>query len=66
LSRFFLKWSIPSITDDEETFFPTSYLEGFMGQLITSNKLCVACMFEMIQAMKIKKPLVLLHFSRKV
>jgi len=46
LSRFFLKWSVPSIINDEDKFFPMSFLEGFMGQLITQNKFCATCMLE--------------------
>ncbi len=26
--------------NDEDKFFPTIFLEGFMGQLVTWNKLC--------------------------
>jgi len=44
------------MTDDEDKFFLASFLEGFMGQLVIWNKWCVACMFEMIQAIKIQKP----------
>jgi hypothetical protein len=44
------------MTDDEDKFFLASFLEGFMGQLITLNKLCVACKLEMIQTIKIQKP----------
>jgi hypothetical protein len=44
------------MTDDEDKFFPTSFLEGFMGQFVTWNKLCAIGMFEMIQAIKIQKP----------
>jgi hypothetical protein len=43
------------MTDDEDKFFPTSFLEGFMGQLVIWNKLCAMCMLEMIQAIKIQK-----------
>jgi hypothetical protein len=26
------------MTNDEDKFFPTNFLEGFMGQLVTWNK----------------------------
>jgi hypothetical protein len=54
-SRFFFRWSVPSMTNDEDMLFPTSFLEGFMGQLVIWDKLCVACILEMIQTIKFQK-----------
>ncbi len=34
LSRFFFKWSVPSMTNDEDKFFLASFLKGFMNQLV--------------------------------
>jgi hypothetical protein len=31
LLMFFFKWSIPSMITDDDKFFQTSFLEGFMG-----------------------------------
>jgi len=33
LSRFFLKWLVPSMTNDEDNFFPTNFFEGFHGSV---------------------------------
>jgi hypothetical protein len=44
------------MTNDKDKFFLTSFLEGFMGQLVIWNKFYATYMLEMIQVIKILKP----------